>query len=1388
MLVSSLLLRFVPRLARPVVVRLCFVLYHSACDFAALVWAIPVSISLDLVLFYLTLDVTLLRAYAGGIRLLRALFHLIIGLAVIFGLAYCISPFIYLLYLMSQVLWAAATSEVIVFLSFAAHETIISLTLQSVQIILFCWISVMHQLGRVGGERYTMQSALAVAQLHNVVTDGYVPFIIDSGASQHIVNDIDLLAGVRKTKLSFNTANGTSVSKHVGTINLECGEPVQGVTLDNVHFLPDCTTNLLSVGQLMADGLVVDFAQDILWVDSSTPLPLIRQNNLWYLLHCSKSGCANCVSSGGEHTWKRKRRAHRGILDPYLCGSCTLRANMASPGQESLRPTYRRVINGISSDFGKHAAAGGLPADHVQIQCPAQAEREAIDTRDGPRTLHDGELVHLRLGHVNHDYINALGGQGVKLGLDYKSRARFHCPACQMGKSIRPSFSQTLEADDEPHHTRRGSLVYSDIFGKVRVPSGTGANEQYAIHFTDKFSRFTRIYFMTRKSQATERFREYLAECSTMGITVSMLQTDNAQEYVGNPFKKLCEDNGIQQRQSGPYMHESNGIAERIWRTFMDSALTMLITAQLPLSFWDKAMQHACYLRNRLPHRALALRTPYEMWHGKLPDLSDVRVFGCMSYIHQPQETRSKMDLKAVPAIYLGNNETSNTYWFLDLSNNTLRKSGMARFFEEFDSAGRLINPLFTPSSEAVKERRDFLEQEPQELTEPIQHHEDESLDTEPEEDLPRPVPVSLLSTKKSVGHIRAVKDIGITTYANGSKVAAVQVERTQGSPLEWFPLQKLLSQLRPSGKTTYMSTFTTYLRNNPPPKGCAPLFAQVPVNFPDDRGVLRPLTTVVVATDFQKDTDDHYLVCFADGGCMWTRAEEFGARVDNLDGIGSRLDSLAKANVLQSAFRLTVDWQFSPEEFEEYQQAYTHDVDACCNQSGDNALLDHYWHDALNMDWAGHNVWCNPPFHRIESFIEKFLEGFAKDKSTAVTMVVPFWPWAPWWSLALRHFHVVKKYKAGTRLFTGPDPKSLNGSRKDYGPTRWPVVVLRSLPPEILVPESVDSLGGGGGFVLRERALSASTGLLTVSPASQDLFERFGLGSTTFRGHALLSVDGAGNQVPRTVKEAKKLPDSAKWLECWNKELDSMITNNVGSLVPLPRNVRVLKSRVVFKIKYKHGKIERYKARFVACGYAQRPGFDYTETFSPVAQLETIRLLISLCCAFGLTLYHLDFETAFLQADLKETIYCQLPEGGEQTDSEGRQLCLKLHKSLYGLKQSPRNWNRKLADWLVQYGFKQCKSDTCLYSFRNDKGVHALLGLYVDDMPFASNSPTWNASFIKALSKQFTVGELEPINQLLQIQLKTSDKGVYLSQTHYVCDLAKRFGIALQHTACLAR
>jgi hypothetical protein len=139
-----------------------------------------------------------------------------------------------------------------------------------------------------------------------------------------------------------------------------------------------------------------------------------------------------------------------------------------------------------------------------------------------------------------------------------------------------------------------------------------------------------------------------------------------------------------------------------------------------------------------------------------------------------------------------------------------------------------------------------------------------------------------------------------------------------------------------------------------------------------------------------------------------------------------------------------------------------------------------------------------------------------------------------------------------------------------------------------------------------------------------------------------------------------------------------------------------------------------RFKARLVTKGFSQISGIDYNDVFSPVVKHSSIRALLGIVAMHDLELEQLDVKTAFLHGDLEEEIYMDQPKGFIEPGKEN--FVCKLKKSLYSLKQSPRQWYKKFDSFMIANGFKRSLYDSCVYIKFIDRSPIYLL-LYVDDM-----------------------------------------------------------------------
>ncbi|KAK0594610.1 hypothetical protein LWI29_035421 [Acer saccharum] len=165
----------------------------------------------------------------------------------------------------------------------------------------------------------------------------------------------------------------------------------------------------------------------------------------------------------------------------------------------------------------------------------------------------------------------------------------------------------------------------------------------------------------------------------------------------------------------------------------------------------------------------------------------------------------------------------------------------------------------------------------------------------------------------------------------------------------------------------------------------------------------------------------------------------------------------------------------------------------------------------------------------------------------------------------------------------------------------------------------------------------------------------------------------------PYTYKEAMEDVDSRHWQKAMQSEIESMFDNKVWSLVDLPKGIKPIGCKWVYKRKRgMDGKVETFKARLVAKGYTQKEGIDYEETFSPVAMLKSIRILLSIAASLDLEIWQMDVKTAFLNGSLDESIYMMQPEGfieKGQVDKDSKKGMLPFrHGIKLSKEQVPKN------------------------------------------------------------------------------------------------------------------
>jgi hypothetical protein len=314
-----------------------------------------------------------------------------------------------------------------------------------------------------------------------------------------------------------------------------------------------------------------------------------------------------------------------------------------------------------------------------------------------------------------------------------------------------------------------------------------------------------------------------------------------------------------------------------------------------------------------------------------------------------------------------------------------------------------------------------------------------------------------------------------------------------------------------------------------------------------------------------------------------------------------------------------------------------------------------------------------------------------------------------------------------------------------------------------------------------QESAESAiGSGLEYVFCAQRDDYLTFDEAAEYAFGTAEFALKASAHEgEPRSFHEAMQRPSKER--SCWYKaatdEIQSLIENGTFELVRLPPGRKPIGSRWVFKVKRNaDGSIERYKARVVAQGFAQRPGFDYTETFAPTPKWAALRAILAIAAMEDLELESVDISSAYLNGELKEEVYMRQPEGFVE---KGDDWFWRLLKSLYGLKQAGRCWHKKLNEVLEKLGFKRTVSEHSIWIFQRDD-VRIIIPVFIDDMTIAAKSSEEIQKVKDELKAHFKLRDLGPTSWLLGVEIKRdrSKRTLTLSQHQYILDLLDRFDL----------
>ena len=273
------------------------------------------------------------------------------------------------------------------------------------------------------------------------------------------------------------------------------------------------------------------------------------------------------------------------------------------------------------------------------------------------------------------------------------------------------------------------------------------------------------------------------------------------------------------------------------------------------------------------------------------------------------------------------------------------------------------------------------------------------------------------------------------------------------------------------------------------------------------------------------------------------------------------------------------------------------------------------------------------------------------------------------------------------------------------------------------------------------------------------------------------IEVGIKANQIPIPLTYEEAVGDP-KWGHMWkdacDKEITALVANRTWDATVLLKGVNLVSSKWVFDVKGNaDGSVNKFKARIVARGFSQKYGIDFEETFAPTVRHDTLRVFMAIVAQEDLECHQVDVNNAFTESALSEQIYMSPPPGVDVLPGQ----VLHVRRSLYGLKQAARDWNKTCLKELLKMGFIQSEADPCLLT-HPARGLIILV--YVDDITIAAKEISQVNWFKDTFGKAFKIKDLGEAKMILGVKVTRDRKlgTLRLDQTHYVKEVLAKLNM----------
>ena len=1001
-----------------------------------------------------------------------------------------------------------------------------------------------------------------------------------------------------------------------------------------------------------------------------------------------------------------------------------------------------------------------------------------------------------------------------------------NCPQCRLAKAKRNSFSGSVSRP-----LILGKQWAADIKGPFDTPSLINENT-YVFGIIELKTRYLVQYYIKRKSDVGKClknwYQKYIMALRLLykdELLHIFLNTDMGESTSDNVITFLAGV-GVQLTTTCPHTPEQNMIIERVWRSIGESAIAMLLTADLSESYWEEARKTACYLYNRSPgaHSESNPVSPYEQYYGIRPHLSHLRVFGSRCYPTRLTGLKGNHEAKAWEGIFVGYQEQQLVGWKIYVPK-TLSFLITAHASWENLSAGDMFPSRGIGTENSTNSGVSDPNVARSAASDPRPYLPEFDLDSPL---LPIPTGNSL---RNSVG----------TSVQSTEVVATRKLDPLDSSSLDYTsPSEGHISPLSTSEKSHLPRVLTPLVSTDPLVSGSGVTTPPIP----------RPVRSTGSGRR-------------AGQGVRSTITRNFGVMPASLSSPGvkghptctvvpppvdpsdssihsSPSDSLPSGTSYPSRDRtdvLTVDKPSnSPVSSDVHGSMRILDTSRRILRSNSNLP------SSSSLILSGGKQSISTPQSAVPRTLKKRTRSItppsdsdrartsADGRAVQFTLTesvndrdIPTGSVADYQYLVgtthrddqdLLLYQVTKVYVQRSTNYIVADRVLIlkDGSTHtipDHRPTH-----IRDIEKLTKLYEDernsfrresyahfVTGLSISASDIAEDSLLAESESNhfcgLTSSSSSDSHFNMDDMASPLQLSESdflkLLRQKDLGDPIaaycletgigtadiftPATRRQAMRSPQCEQWSMAELNEIQSITDRKVLEPAQLPKGKKALRTKWVYKIKHgAQGEIKSYKVRLVACGYAQIFGIDFDETYSPVARLTSLRILFAISAQLRLRIHQMDVDTAFLNAPVTEEIYIRPPEGFPIPPGMD---CFRLKRALYGLKQAPREWYNMINGFLHSIRFKRLDAEPCLY-FRQDEDDNTIciISLYVDDLVIAASSKAILKRVKAQLNNRFSMKDLGVVHHILGCEARHDEETgtTYLSQYQFTKAAIEKF------------